>query len=145
MRFVLVSLLVSLTALAADPYTYRPANKRDPFANPNQKTLPPAPGCESSLCKYALGELRLVGIVASGPSSVAMFEDPHGTGLVAHRATQIGQRGGRITEIDRDCITVTEQLPGADGRREPSKTRVCIAAGDAQVHELGADKMIDIP
>jgi type IV pilus assembly protein PilP len=81
---------------------------RDPFT-PSKTAEPPADLCTDELCRFKLDDLKLVAIVSGVDDPVAMFEDPHGKGIIARRNARIGRRGGRITEITRECVTVLEQ------------------------------------
>jgi type IV pilus assembly protein PilP len=83
------------------------AGGRDPFVAP--KEPPPDSSCAEELCRFKLDELRLVAVVSGDANPVAMVEDPFGKGIIVRRRARIGKRGGRVTAITRECITVTEQ------------------------------------
>ncbi|MDP1822213.1 MAG: hypothetical protein Q8L48_03195 [Archangium sp.] len=126
MRSLLAGLmLTSLLSLAGAP--------RDPFAKPPEGEKLTAQ-CTTSLCRHDLGELKLVAIVARGAESVAMFENRVGKGFVARRNAQIGTAGARVTQIDRDCLTLTHFVTAADGRYAPVSERVCLT-GSSQTNE----------
>ena len=64
-----------------------------------------------------------------------MFEDPQGTGLIARPNAQIGQSAGRISAIARDRVTVTEQIPTANGRTPPNRVRLWMPAAAADASD----------
>src|SRR5437868_616694 len=85
------------------------AGGRDPFHAPKEPLPPPEPACAEELCRFKLDELKLVAVVSGDADPLAMFEDPLGKGIVARRNARIGKRGGRVTAISRECVTVVEQ------------------------------------
>jgi Tfp pilus assembly protein PilP len=122
MRALLAGLLLtSSLSLAAGP--------RDPFAPPREGEKP-VTTCTTSLCRHDLADLKLVAIVARGPESVAMFENREGKGFVARRNAQIGTTGARVTQIDRECLTLTRFTTASDGHYQPVVERVCLAGAD---------------
>jgi hypothetical protein len=140
MRALLVGLtLSSLITLAASP--------RDPFAKAADLEPPtPLPVCNTSLCRHELSDLKLVAIVAQGPESVAMFQTTAGNGLVAKRNAQIGNGGARVTRIDRDCLTISRYVTGANGRVQPVSEQVCITAPEQRwEHDYLTDGPYKIP
>ena len=118
---------------------------RDPFAKTTEPE-PPVAQCTTSLCRHALAELKLVAIVARGPESVAMFENNLGKGFVARRNAQIGTSGARITQIDRDCLTLTRYSAAADGHFQPISERVCLSRPEqAEEHDYLTDGPYRVP
>lgn len=118
---------------------------RDPFAR-TSVLKPPVAQCSTSLCRHDLADLKLVAIVARGPESVAMFENNGGKGFVARRNAQIGTSGARITQIDRECLTLTRYSAAADGHFQPISERVCLAKGEqADEHDYLTDGPYRIP
>jgi type IV pilus assembly protein PilP len=58
-----------------------------------------------------------VAVVTGDSSPIAMVEDPMGRGHIVRRNAKMGRQGGKVTQILRDSVTVTEYLPGgADGK-----------------------------
>ena len=113
---------------------------RDPFAPPTELTPPPS-SCTTSLCQRELSTLKLVAIVARGPESVAMFEDPLGKGLVARKNAQIGTLGARVTQIDRACLTLTRFV-----NAQAVKERICLeGAASTSEHDYLTDAPYRIP
>jgi Tfp pilus assembly protein PilP len=138
MRALLIGLaLSSLITWAAPP--------RDPFAKPAE-LQPPVAACATSLCRHALAELKLVAIVARGPDSVAMFENQQGKGFLARRNAQIGNAGARVTQIDRECLTLTKFTASANGHYESIAERVCVpGAAPISEHDYLRDGPYEIP
>lgn len=112
-------------------YAYVPLGKRDPFRSPiddlkAQSAAEFGSTCEGPLCQWELDQLSLVGAVTGEANPLAMVEDPTGKGYVVRRATPIGKLGGKVTQILRDCITVTEYWTGQDGKKSPNPVQLCL-------------------
>ena len=139
MRALLAGLtLTSLLSLAGAP--------RDPFAKPDELTKPPTPTCTTSLCRHDLADLKLVAIVARGPESVAMFENSLGKGFVARRNAQVGTGGARVTQIERQCLTLTHFTTAVDGHYQPVTERLCLAQADrSSEHDYLTDGPYQVP
>lgn len=101
-------------------YSYNPVGKRDPFRSPvpeRQADLGgPGQTCNEPLCAFDLDQLTLVAVVTGDANPVAMVEDPQGRGFIVRRNTRMGKQGGKVTNILRDSVTVTEYYTSADGR-----------------------------
>lgn len=111
-----------------DPdYVYSPVGKRDPFRPYLDRTRPPSdqvdPSC-GPLCTWELEQLRVVAVVSGMASPVAMVEDPRGRGYVVRRGSSIGKQNGRVTEILRDRLVVTEMQRVGSGQLTPSVTEL---------------------
>ncbi|MFB1482897.1 pilus assembly protein PilP [Corallococcus sp. RDP092CA] len=101
-------------------YTYSPVGKRDPFRSPLEELGPvardaPERTCNEPLCVFDLDQLKLVAVVTGDASPLAMVEDPLGRGHIVRRNTRVGRQGGKVTQILRDSVTVTEVFTGAKG------------------------------
>jgi type IV pilus assembly protein PilP len=101
-------------------YTYSPVGKRDPFRSPLEELGPVARetaerACNEPLCVFDLDQLKLVAVVTGDASPLAMVEDPLGRGHIVRRNTRMGRQGGKVTQILRDSVTVTEVFTGAKG------------------------------
>ena len=110
-------------AAAAAPayvYVYNPVGKRDPFRSPVEEFRTTAGTgaslCTEPLCQWDLDQLTLVAVVTGDASPVAMVEDPQGRGFVVRRSTRMGKQGGKVTNILRDSVTVTEYYATPDGK-----------------------------
>ncbi|MEW6488952.1 MAG: pilus assembly protein PilP [Thermodesulfobacteriota bacterium] len=98
-------------------FSYQPAGLRDPFEpfirldEPKTKAKPQVFVPRTPLQRYALEEIRLVGVMwAEGGRSVALVEDPEGKGYVVSGGVLIGDRGGRIIGIRPDRVDVEERF-----------------------------------
>jgi len=104
-------------------YTYNPLGKRDPFRSlVDEQRLPTQTQttCKDPLCQWDLDQLVLVGVVTGDANPLAMVEDPMGRGYVIHRNTRMGKQGGKVTQILRDAVTVTELWTAPDGKLNPN-------------------------
>lgn len=107
---------------AAYVYAYSPVGKRDPFRSPLEelgrtKQTVTQNHCNESLCQWDLDQLKLVAVITGDANPIAMVEDPMGRGHIVRRNAKMGRQGGKVTQILRDSVTVTEYLPGgADGK-----------------------------
>jgi type IV pilus assembly protein PilP len=102
-------------------YTYNPLGKRDPFRSPEELRRASAgegnAPCKEPLCQWDLSQLQLKAVVTGDANPFAMLEDPQGAGHIVRRNTRVGRQGGRVTQILRDSITVTEYFTQPDGKR----------------------------
>lgn len=113
----------SKTASKAPPYVYNPMGKRDPFRNGIEEGLPSSresAACTEPLCQWELSQLTLVAVVTGEANPFGMVEDPQGKGYMVRRNAKVGKQGGRVTQILRDSVTVTEFWIGPDGKRSPN-------------------------
>lgn len=102
-------------------YSYNPVAKRDPFRSPLEDLMRVSndniqSSCADPLCQWDLDQLKLVAVVTGDSNPLAMVEDPLGRGHVVRRNARMGKQGGKVTQILRDSVTVTESFPGTDGK-----------------------------
>jgi type IV pilus assembly protein PilP len=100
-------------------YSYNPLGKRDPFRSMVDDTRVSATTdspCKDPLCQWDLDQFVLVGVVTGDANPVAMVEDPMGRGYVIRRNTRMGKQGGKVTQILRDAVTVSEHWTAPDGK-----------------------------
>lgn len=122
---------------AAEPvqytYSYNPVGKRDPFRSPIDE--PKKPGekgvvesgvCPEPLCQFDLEQLTLVAVVSGDANPVAMLEDANKVGHIIRRNTKVGKQGGKVSQILRDCIEVTEFFMTPDGKKVPNRVQICV-------------------
>ncbi len=113
-------------------YTYNPVGKRDPFRSPidERKGDKPADGvnevCPEPLCQFDLEQLSLVAVVSGDANPVAMLEDSKKVGHIIRRNTKVGKQGGKVSQILRDCIEVTEFFLAPDGKKVPNRVSICV-------------------
>ncbi len=110
-------------------YSYNPLGKRDPFRSPvldQVRVDPGAAACNEPLCMWDLDQLVLTAVVTGDANPIAMLEDPRGRGYVVRRNSRVGKQGGKITQILRDSITVTEYWSDPTGKVIPKPTQKMI-------------------
>lgn len=105
-------------------YSYNPVGKRDPFRSPLEelsrtRTDSQVQSCNEALCAWDLDQLKLVAVVTGDANPIAMVEDPLGRGHIVRRNARMGRQGGRVTQILRDSVTVTEYIP-TEGKLIPN-------------------------
>ncbi len=126
---------------AAEPiqfvYSYNPVGKRDPFRSPldDRKNDKPGEGatdniCPEPLCQFDLDQLTLVAVVSGDANPVAMLEDSTKVGHIVRRNTKVGKQGGKVSQILRDCIEVTEFFLSPDGKKVPNRVSICVKKED---------------
>jgi type IV pilus assembly protein PilP len=109
-------------------YSYNLVGKRDPFRSPleelrgTQKSQVET-SCAEPLCAWDLDQLKLVAVVTGDANPVAMVEDPMGRGHIVRRNARMGRQGGRVTQILRDSLTVTEFIP-TEGKVIPNPVSI---------------------
>lgn len=98
-------------------YNYNPVGKRDPFRSPVEEVdnsgnnvAMPTVSCNEPLCQWDIDQLRLVAVVTGDANPLAMVEDPMGRGHIVRRNTRMGRQGGKVTQILRDEVIVTETI-----------------------------------
>lgn len=108
-------------------YAYNPLGKRDPFrAVVEDAHQNGGPECSEPLCQFDLEQLALVAVVSGDANPIAMLEDPGRVGHIVRRSSRVGKHGGKVTQILRDCIVVTEFWTGPDGKANPNPIKKCI-------------------
>jgi type IV pilus assembly protein PilP len=122
---------------AAYVYSYNPVAKRDPyrvlfeFTSNKDGEATPNP-CTDALCQYDLDQLTLVAVISGDANPVAMLEDQGQVGHIVRRNTKVGKQGGKVTQILRDCIVVTEYFTTPDGKLNPNRVNICVKQEKSQ-------------
>lgn len=136
-------LAATLCLVASVALAQRPKFGRDPFEN-QAKTIVERGGlCDSTLCRLGVDNVRLVGVVGSTASPVAMFEDKSGTGYFARKGTRLGPNA-RISDIAAGCVVVTSFVTAESGRQEPVKRSVCLERSQGEVLDLATDAPVPV-
>ena len=121
-------------------YIYNPIGKRDPFRSPDldlaRASSVSNAACNEPLCKFDLDQLTLVAVVSGDSNPVAMVQDPQGRGYILHRNTRIGRQGGKVTQILRDSVIVTEYFTAPDGKSNANQLTLAIKADRQAPPEL---------
>lgn len=120
-------------------YSYNPLAKRDPFRSLVEEVRTPNGEnsvCNEPLCQWDLDQLTLVGVVTGEANPLAMVEDPQGRGYLIRRSTRMGKQGGKVTQILRDSVTVTEYWTGPDGKINPNPVNLRLKPDKAIAPDL---------
>jgi len=130
------------TAPMASDFVFDPTGLRDPFEpfirleekKPKEKKpqvfIPKTP-----LQRYAIEELRLVGVIWSGgEKSVALVEDPEGKGYMATGGALVGDRGGRIVRIYPDRVDVEERFVDLFGEENVKVVTMTLRKPEGEVN-----------
>jgi type IV pilus assembly protein PilP len=116
----------------ADPayvYAYNPLGKRDPFRSAMLDQVRATRGdviCSEPLCMWDVDQLVLVAVVTGNSDPIAMVEDPQGRGYIVKRNSRMGKQGGKVTQVLRDSITITEYWSDPTGKVIPKPTQKMI-------------------
>ena len=125
---------------AGPAYVYNPIGKRDPFRSPDLDLARSAAvsnsACNEPLCKFDLDQLTLVAVVSGDSNPVAMVQDPQGRGYILHRNTRIGRQGGKVTQILRDSVIITEFFTSPDGKSNANQLTLAMKADRQAPPEL---------
>lgn len=134
-------------------YSYNPVGKRDPFRSPLVDVTQRKPGddaanagdCGEPLCAFDIEQLALVAVVSGDANPIAMLEDPNRTGHIVRRNSKVGKQGGKVTQILRDCIVITEYFLGPDGKKNPNRVNICVKkeAATAPTIDLLINKAVE--
>ncbi|HEX4923546.1 MAG TPA: pilus assembly protein PilP [Bdellovibrionales bacterium] len=98
-----------------EDYKYDPVGKRDPFspylAPKAAAECGPFQDCDTgALERFALDQLKLVGIIWDVKTPKAMFTDPGGKTHVVNEQDKVGRNNGYIAEIREGEVVVIEKF-----------------------------------
>lgn len=99
---------------------YVPTDKRDPFLpyqSPTFKLAQAEQAPLEPLQKFALNELKLIGIIWDVGKPKALIEDPGGKSHIIIENTKMGNGMGYVAAIREGEIIVVEQLMNAEGKK----------------------------
>ncbi len=141
---------VAVVAEVAE-YVYSPVAKRDPFRSyfdeaPVQaevKAETPTAHC-GPICGWELEQLKLVAVVTGIASPVAMVEDPDGRGFLLRRGSYVGKRSGKVSDIRRDAVVVTELIRRRDGALIPAKSELVLRDKKGKGSGSSKEAIIDL-
>lgn len=100
--------------------SYNPVDKRDPFLpylNPAFKLAQVPQSSLEPLQKFALAELKLVGIIWDVGTPKALIADPSGKSHIILENTKMGNGMGYVAAIREGEIIVVEPQVSPDGRK----------------------------
>lgn len=117
--------LTTIEEKPADVYSYRPINRRDPFApiisKQEKKTNV---GDRPPLERYNISEFKLSGIVWGGFGYNAMLEGPDGKGYFIRVGTILGPNRGVVKKITQNMIVIEEKFKNVMGEIERKEITV---------------------
>lgn len=137
------------SAALVGEYVYSPVAKRDPFRSFLDDAAVKVVDTSASssrcgpICQWEIDQLKLVAVVSGVASPLAMVEDPDGRGYLIRRGAFIGKRSGKVSDIRRDTVVVTELIRRRDGALIPAKTEILLR----ERRKAGArvrDDMVDL-
>jgi type IV pilus assembly protein PilP len=105
-------------------YAYEPKGRRDPFTSlvevkaATRKLLKGASPFES----FDVEEIRLIAIAADRQQSYAMVTLPDNKSFTLRKGMTVGLYGGKVTEITRDSVIITEQVKDYKGQIKTKDT-----------------------
>lgn len=76
--------------------------------------------------KFALGELKVVGILKKGKKYVALVEDNVGKGYTVKRGMKIGKNGGVVMDIGKHSISILEEFKDISGNKVRKEKRLAL-------------------
>lgn len=99
---------------------YNPTDRRDPFLpylTPSQRLTQGPQVILEPLQKFALAQLKLVGIIWDVGTPKALIQDPTGTSHIIVENTKLGQEMGYVAAIREGEIIVVEQQISSEGKK----------------------------
>ncbi len=129
-----------VAAVSALPqYSYNPIAKRDPFRSPVDDGAPRGDtggNCNEPLCQFDMDQLTLVAVVTGDANPIAMVEDPSRRGYIVRRGSRMGKQGGKVTQILRDSVIVTEYWTAPDGKVNPNPVALKLTPEKAMTADM---------
>jgi type IV pilus assembly protein PilP len=106
-------------------FSYRPVNRRDPFAPIVMRQEKKASiGDRPPLERYNISEFKLSGIVWGGFGYNAMLEGPDGKGYFIRVGTILGPNRGVVKKITQNVIVIEEKFKNMMGEIERKEITV---------------------
>lgn len=99
-------------------FEYNPVGRRDPFKSFIIEIDQERQGntAKNHLLRFALSELKLIGIMSNIPVPKAMMEDPTGKGWIVKIGTSIGKHFGKIKRITDNAVIIVEEYHDRFGK-----------------------------
>ena len=96
----------------AKQFSYDSAGKRDPFEalTTVKKPLMPAFIVTTPLQKYALNQLRVIGVIWGKGQPTAMVNAPDGKSYILKKGIKAGKNNGTVIDINKEAIVVEEKF-----------------------------------
>lgn len=105
-------------------YVYDPKGRRDPFATLVEvKTATKKPRKDATpIESFEVEEIKLIAIAWDQQRSYAMVTLPDKKSFTIRKGMTIGLSGGKIVEITRDSVLITEQVKDYNGQIKTKDT-----------------------
>lgn len=89
---------------------------------------------KTPLQRFALEDLKFVGVVWARNTMKALIEDPTGKGYTVAPGTNMGDRGGKIVKIQPDRLIVEEYAVDALGEESPQEITIMLHKTENEVN-----------
>ena len=106
-------------------YTYEPKDRRDPFTSlvevktsTSRQAAKVSPPIES----FDLEEIKLIAIIWKKQQYYAVITLPDNKSFTVRKGMTLGIYGGKISEITRDSVIITEQVKDYKGQLKTKDT-----------------------
>lgn len=118
------------------PYLFANPSERNPFQKPmainsqlaaqsNLKRLPDENRVKGPLEEYAVGQMKLVGIIQQGTQNWALIENGDGRSVYSVKVGDfVGKDNGQIDSVTADTVFMTEIIKGPSGLWEEKKVEL---------------------
>ena len=111
----------------ADVYSYDPKGRRDPFRSmAHLIKLARASAELPPLQRFALSDLKLLGIVWGGYGYHGLIQTPDGKGYTVKQGTRMGTNHGTITSITAHRIVVSEPAIDFTGQKTAREVEILL-------------------
>ena len=93
-------------------FSYDSAGKRDPFEALTEVRKPVMPtfAVTTPLQKYALNQLRVIGVIWGKGEPTAMVNAPDGKSYILKKGIKAGKNDGTVIDINKESIVVEEKF-----------------------------------
>jgi type IV pilus assembly protein PilP len=120
------------------PYLFINPSERDPFQKPmatnsqlaaqsNIKRLPDENRVKGPLEEYAIGQMKLVGIIQQGTQNWALIKNGDDRNVYSVKTGDfVGKDNGKIDAITADTVFITEIIKGPSGLWEEKKVEMIL-------------------
>lgn len=98
-------------------YTYEAKGRRDPFTSLVEiKSAAKKPKGASPIESFDVEEITLIAIAWDQQQSYAMVTLPNKKSFTIRKGMTLGLYGGKVSEINRDSVIITEQVKNYKGQ-----------------------------
>lgn len=85
--------------------------------------------------KYALGDLKLLGIIVRGTKNFAMFTNPERVGQIVYQGDCLAKDKARVLEITPSCVRVELRVEAPPGAPAPPahEEKICLHPEEIEI------------